>query len=111
MVSTSSRASVTVAMLEVHAPLITMIAVLLLVITAVADPDLQIRGWGAVSKKNVRPFEPHFGLKIRWGAAPPPPRKLHWIRHCAVLNYKRTLSFCCTQQCTYNLLKVFSSDF
>ena len=73
MVSTSSRASVTVAMLEVHAPLITMIAVLLLVITAVADPDLQIRGWGAVSKKKVRPFEPHFGLKIRWGAAPPPP--------------------------------------
>ena len=58
-------------MLEVHATLIRMIAVLLLVITEV----------------------------------------VHWIRHGAVLNYKLTLSFCCTQQCRYNLRKVFSSDF
>ena len=47
MVSTSSRVSVTLAMLEVHATLITMIAVLLLVITVVVDPNLQIRGGGA----------------------------------------------------------------
>ena len=53
----------------------------------VADPDLQIRGggggWeaghpdlekrGAQSQRNFsRPFEPHFGLKIRQGGPPGP---------------------------------------
>ena len=50
-----------------------------LIMTAVADPDFQIRGpqssrprhkgWGAVSKKNSRLFWPQFGLTIR-GARP-----------------------------------------
>ena len=57
-----------------------------LIMTAVADPDLQIRGprhqdpdlmgggGGAVSKKNSRLFWRQFGLKIRGRAprAPPP---------------------------------------
>ena len=60
--------------------------------TAVADPDLQIRGprssrprhkgWGggAVSKKNYRLFWPQFGLKIRGRAprAPPLDPPLDW---------------------------------
>ena len=47
------------------------------------DPDLQIGGGGshpdpemrgrAVSKKNVQPFRPQFGLKIKEGAGPPGP--------------------------------------
>ena len=88
MVSTSSRVSVTLAMLEVHATLIRMIAVLLLVITAVVDLNVQIEVGGGGGSSG-----------------------LHWIRHGGLLNYKLTLSFCCTQQCTYNLRKVFSSDF
>ena len=64
-----------------------------LIMTAVADPDLQIRGprssrsrhkgWGGGGrspKKNSRLFWPQFGLKIR-GARPPGPSPwiCHWI--------------------------------
>ena len=61
-----------------------------LIMTAVADPDLQIRGprssrprykgggGGRSQKKDFRLFCPQLGLKIR-GARPPGP--LPWIRH------------------------------
>ena len=68
------------------------------------------KGVGGGLKKKSSSLRASFWSKNKMGRRPTP-RKLHWIRHCAVLNYKRTLSFCCTQQCTYNLLKVFSSDF
>ena len=75
----------TLAMLEVHATLITMIAVLVLVITEVLDPNLQIREGGAEGP----PLDP-------------PRRGTQLQTH---------IKFCCTQQCTYNPRKVFSSDF
>ena len=37
------------------------------------DPDPEIRGWGAASKKIFRPFMPHFRLKIRGGPGYPGP--------------------------------------
>ena len=36
-----------------------------------SDPDLEVRGGGAVSEKKIfQPFRPQFGLKIRRGEGP-----------------------------------------
>ena len=59
-----------VAVLEHHE----VVGILVKTHLAVADPDPEIRGGGAVLKKNFfRPFGPQFGLKIRGGRASPGP--------------------------------------
>ena len=61
----------------------------IVLLTAMADPDLQIRGGGGHPDPEITggvsrrifflPFGPHFGRKIRGGPGPLGP--LPWIRH------------------------------